>query len=273
MLKIFEVGDYLIPGQYKIHSEFIHVVNYMNISDDSMFSLVTPEVGGGPYNIVVENLDNYNQEMVLTKEYLKQNDVKRSSSNFKEVKIQIPREKLEYFRERLLENKNLSYLIDDQAKPNQPISFDDHLKYQLLEGKRVIFEEDLLEGIEMLRGLGRGLTPSGDDFLMGMMIGIHLKMLCTRQIDSYRDRILKLILENSLGENELSNWFLKSAFKGLVSCRMKNFIKVLSSGSLNDLKEAFEEQSQVGYSSGLDQLVGLYEVIKREYPWPTLLSH
>jgi len=267
MLKILELGDYLIPGQYKLHSEFNRVVNYQNTSDDSMFSLVTSEVGGGPYNIMVESLDHFPETMHLTKEYLLENSLKLSKSSLRNLDIQISKEKLKCFKTLLLENKDNSYLIESDNQNLEPLNFENHLKNRLIEGKKVIFEE------KILKGLGLGLTPSGDDFLIGIMIGIHLKTISTRQTDLSRDKILKLILENSLGKNELSNWFLKTAFRGLVSFKMKKFILALSQASMSDFREAFNIQARIGHSSGLDQLVGLYEVIKREYPWPTLLKH
>jgi len=273
MLKILELGDYLIPGPYKLHSEFTRVVNFQNTLNDSMLSLVTSEVGGGPYNIVVESLNHFPEEMHLTKQYLIENSIKLSSSSLKSFDIQISQEKLKGLKTLLFENKDKSYLIESDNKDFEPANFEDHLKNRLIEGKREIFDKDLLEGIKMLKGLGVGLTPSGDDFLIGILLGIHLKTISTRQTDLSRDKILKLILENSLGKNELSNWFLKTAFRGLVSSKMKIFISALSQGSMQDLREAFEIQARIGHSSGVDQLVGLYEVIKREYPWPTLLKH
>jgi len=272
MLKILEIGDYLIPGQYKLHSEFNRVVNYQSMADDNMFSLVTSEVGGGPYNIMVESLDHYPEKMYLTEQFLIENSYKLSKSSLSGLDLQILPGKLKCFKKLLLENKAGSYLIDSGNQDLEPLSFEDHLKKRLIEGKKVIFEESLLAGITILKGLGVGLTPSGDDFLIGIMIGIHLKMRSTRQTDPSRDKILKLILENSLGENALSNWFLKTAFRGLVSSKMKTFILALSQGSISDIREAFNIQARIGHSSGLDQLAGLYEVIKRENLWPTLLK-
>ena len=272
MLKILEIGDYLVPSQYKLHSEFKRVVNYQSTIDDSMLSLVTSEVGGGPYNIMVESLDHFPEKMHLTKQYLIENSFKLSKSSLGDFDLQIPPEKLKCFKTLLLENKANSYLIESGNQNLAPLNFEDHLKNRLIEGKKVIFEESLLDGIKILKGLGFGLTPSGDDFLIGIMIGIHLKTRSTRQTDLSRDKILKLILENSLGENALSNWFLKTAFRGLVSSKMKTFILALSQGSISDIREAFNIQARIGHSSGLDQLAGLYEVIKRENLWPTLLK-
>ena len=45
---------------------------------------------------------------------------------------------------------------------------------QIGRGVHQVFNGKLLEGIRYLRGCGFGLTPAGDDFIAGLLVGLNL---------------------------------------------------------------------------------------------------
>ncbi len=47
------VGDGIVPGRYRLHSRFARVSNFVSDRDD-LVAVVTPEVGTGPVNVVLD---------------------------------------------------------------------------------------------------------------------------------------------------------------------------------------------------------------------------
>ena len=100
-----------------------------------------------------------------------------------------------------------------------------------------------------LIGLGTGLTPSGDDFLCGMLAGLHIQGLA----DS--DFALKLrenITKNLSRTNEISQAFLQCALDGQFNLAVNELWN-------NPEKEQISEMfHSIGHSSGMDMLCGIY---------------
>lgn len=99
-----------------------------------------------------------------------------------------------------------------------------------------------------LIGLGIGLTPSGDDFLCGVLAGFILSGRTNHPLFSP----LRLkIRENLMGTNDISRAFLQCALEYNFSKPIKELPGAASAG---DICRAFEE---IGHSSGMDTLCGV----------------
>jgi hypothetical protein len=115
-----------------------------------------------------------------------------------------------------------------------------------------------ISAINSLIGLGSGLTPSGDDVLIGFMTGLR----CTT-----RDRIERAQFITSLGKtvihlsgqtNDISRTYLYHAAGGQVSSRLANLAEAICRGENSEsLLKIAEIAMSVGHTSGLDTVTGL----------------
>ena len=109
-----------------------------------------------------------------------------------------------------------------------------------------------------LIGLGTGLTPSGDDLLIGYLTGLW----CTvrKKIDRRRflTKLGQAIVDLSQGTNDISRTYLFHAAQGQVASHLVTLAQAISQGEdpkrLLDIAEA---AIQVGHTSGMDTVTGL----------------
>lgn len=97
-------------------------------------------------------------------------------------------------------------------------------------------------------GLGIGLTPSGDDFLCGVLASF---ILTASQGKPFARALSQEIREHLHNTNEISRTFLSCALKGMFSVPVNQISRYTSpSEMLADFRE-------IGHSSGLDTLSGI----------------
>jgi hypothetical protein len=109
-----------------------------------------------------------------------------------------------------------------------------------------------------LIGLGSGLTPSGDDFLVGFLAG----MQCTVGNNANRALFLahlgKTVIRISRQTNDISHTYLFHATSGQVSSRLATLAEAIARGESSDhLLPVAEDAMCVGHSSGMDTVTGL----------------
>jgi hypothetical protein len=108
-----------------------------------------------------------------------------------------------------------------------------------------------------LIGLGKGLTPAGDDIICGVLasfdfIGSNLNLNKVRIIkDMIRNKIL---IHNST--NDLSREFIKYALDGHHSIMISRLYQALVKNQ--EIDTILEKISNQGFSSGIDFLTGMY---------------
>jgi len=118
----------------------------------------------------------------------------------------------------------------------------------------------LRENTFKLIGLGPGLTPSGDDFLAGLIASLiytqkitnhpkafPIQELCNTVCDLARTRT-----------NDISRQLLTFATKGEVPEVMETFILTILTKPDAKLEPAARRLTNVGASSGSDQLLGIF---------------
>ena len=111
-------------------------------------------------------------------------------------------------------------------------------------------EPNHCEWAKPLIGLGSGLTPSGDDFLGGFLIGLHAidERGAARQL-------WKAIQADARGATNPISWaFLSAAARGLGSASLHATIAAVMSGT--DPADPLARLARLGHSSGWDALVG-----------------
>lgn len=100
-----------------------------------------------------------------------------------------------------------------------------------------------------LIGLGMGLTPSGDDFLCGVFAGLTL---LGKQSHPFAECMRTNILSHLCDTNPVSGAFLICSLAGQFS----EAINLLP--SLPDQQKILNAFQEIGHSSGLDSLCGVY---------------
>ncbi len=113
-------------------------------------------------------------------------------------------------------------------------------------------KQDFQSAAEALRGLiglGTGLTPSGDDFLCGVLAAISLTGAVTHPFSRALSEKISSHLQDT---NPISSAFLSCALAGQSSLAVK---KLAKGESIRSCAEAFHA---IGHSSGIDSLCGIY---------------
>ena len=112
--------------------------------------------------------------------------------------------------------------------------------------------------VKALIGLGSGLTPSGDDLLVGYLTGLW----CTGQDKNEGMQFVaslgETIIDLSSKTNDISRTYLYHAAQGQVSSRLANLAEGIRRGeNPGHLSEIAEAAMSVGHTSGMDAVTGL----------------
>lgn len=109
------------------------------------------------------------------------------------------------------------------------------------------YSEAALE-LSRLLGLGSGLTPSGDDFLCGVLAGLRLAGINDCEFDKTMKSEIKEHLDDTI---DISATFLSCAIAGQYSLAVNRLYNMAG------INEIFSDFSAIGHSSGMDTLCGV----------------
>lgn len=109
-----------------------------------------------------------------------------------------------------------------------------------------------------LIGLGAGLTPSGDDFLVGYLAGLWCSVLDKSERVQFVTSLGKAVIHFQQWTNDISRSYLQYAAQGQVSSRLSELAELICRGEKSrHLIAAAESALQVGHTSGMDTVTGL----------------
>lgn len=112
--------------------------------------------------------------------------------------------------------------------------------------------EDLKRSLDRFIGLGEGLTPSGDDFIVGLCWVMTVDpMLCTTTLLPLVRQVLGSCLEKT---NFISGQMLRYAVEARFT---EPLVRLARADNRTDLRAVFEDIAAFGHTSGLDTLCGL----------------
>ena len=113
------------------------------------------------------------------------------------------------------------------------------------------------ESAALLAGLGPGLTPAGDDYLVGLMAGLRVWPGLLENSVLSPDEVCQIILEATEGRTTLlSNAFLHSAREGLFGENWHELLAELARGEAIGIQRAARRILSSGATSGADALAG-----------------
>jgi hypothetical protein len=117
---------------------------------------------------------------------------------------------------------------------------------------------DDLSALTRLVGLGSGLTPSGDDILVGYLAGLWCSVRDYSERRQFIAELGQAIIHLSRRTNDISRTYLYHAAHGQVSSRLASLATALSyPESLAQVTLAAETAMRSGHSSGMDAVTGL----------------
>ncbi|MGC8721153.1 MAG: DUF2877 domain-containing protein [Caldisericaceae bacterium] len=258
--------------QGRVHTAFREVLNCE--IDNSIVSIVTPSIGSGPNNIVV-NRDDFDSFGDV------QSNFDFSSINFNGAKVFDSRIALSNFDyQEFLSNLNLferivikegsplscAFILDKRRNNFFITPFERNLRDRLRDSYHK-FMSGSIEEVNNLKGVGYGLTPQGDDLISGTLVAIYMYGL-VKQIDT--DKIRNEIYNLAKGENEISNTFLFYASQGRVYEKFKNLLEALISDR-NKIYSSAMRFLDIGETSGADLSTGFIISMKKLFegglPW------
>lgn len=275
---LVSIGDQVQIGTYQVHSRFKRVVNF--ISSSTMVSVVTEAIAAGPDNIVVSglSLSRINSLMVTNNQVAIDDLVFNydscgiynstiSSIKFTFIDFERLHENIKWFEQFLLELAHpLSVVgllgINEKFGAGRFNSkFEKAFANRMIEGIAKIADGNIVDGVKSIRGLGFGLTPSGDDFITGVLVGINfLQHIYQNQTGCYD--LIDKIYNQAIGENVFSNLFLYNAKRGLVVEHVKQLLSNLLNGGKPEIFASVKLMLAVGESSGADFGAGLLFILR-----------
>ncbi len=104
-------------------------------------------------------------------------------------------------------------------------------------------------------GLGGGLTPSGDDLLVGFLAGLWAASGARRQRLAFMNHFGDTVLLLRSQTTEICDTYLLHATQGQFSSSLSNLVEAIARG--DPVTSAAEKAFRVGHSSGMDAATGL----------------
>lgn len=262
-------GDFLESGTYTFHSGFEHIDNFVN-SKGAFVSLASDMAYLAPNIIIINDfISEKYAELIIDEDYVFLNSNKYlldksllCSSDFvyPEISLSETAQKIHSFTQlyaSLFPPKSLFFLLHNENKKHFTSAFEKAFVQQM-ELAYALFQSDIIEGIKAFKSRGSGLTPSGDDFIAGILFGIDL-LEKTKGINF--NKIKDNIYEASKSNNVFSNNMLRMAYHARYFKRLQDFLNAFFYLPLNQAKPAFEQMIAVGDTSGADLLTGFFTII------------
>jgi hypothetical protein len=262
------IGDSLTPGGYQQYASFRRIDNFINnsgsivaITDD--LSLLAPNT------IIVDKFypEQHAEIIIHPNSIILNNNVYHiEPSNIYDSGFVWPNINFVQFKNTVLnfiqlhsgtfpKQSLLSLLIP--AKDVYPSAFD-KAAFTAFEHAFSLLHVRFFDSISAFRGKGRGLTPSGDDFIAGLLYGIHcLELLTQKNYAGIKTRVFEL----AAGSNLFSNNMLQLAKNARYFKRLQDFLNALANKNPENVISSFRHLTSIGHTSGADLIAGFFALI------------
>ncbi|MBW6462558.1 MAG: DUF2877 domain-containing protein [Firmicutes bacterium] len=169
--------------------------------------------------------------------------------------------------ERVLINKSLSFYKNILAEIHLPTAAavllglpggESYFRHEIADNFPLLADallhqdkQAFIEYSHKIAGMGRGLTPTGDDLLHGALIASHYFADNLNFIESVK----KDFLTTSLKTNIFGRHMIEIGLKGLTPEIFKNFLISIALGQPD--RAIYKSISLIGSSSGLDVIIAM----------------
>lgn len=247
---------------YRLHSRFSHAINWMN-AEGEMVTFLSEDLPNGPNTLIVdiESFDDWalNESVMLTKS---SQGLSLSNTNINlmiQEDLQIWRTKLPRLSKvngdailaiHLFLSLNNGDLQEIEKKIYHQLDDNHRALCQAIQAKNY---DDVIQCIQRNIGLGLGLTPSGDDRLVGFLLGCYIQ---SRRNMDLLEAIQKAIAISHDRTNDISYAMLKCAAEGRFNEWLMMLSEVICHHDSKALDDAIQNVFSIGSRSGGDMLKG-----------------
>lgn len=270
-MDLLSYGDSIPEGEYRLHSAFANAINFRK--GRIIVTLVPPSTGSGPLNLVLKQLPPGAKRLRASRFYfyIDENKLRKDpealySSAIPDMTadpeiVAANTLVLAKVLARTAPPKSMAFIFDKAREKDFSRMFDRLLLERFKKGLAYLAARNYARGVKILRGLGLGLTPSGDDFISGMLAGLNYARETMRFDTSERvDEIFK----RAEGNNLISNTFLRASYEGKVSAKISRLMRALAAADRRGLEEAAAAALNSGHTSGADFCSGLVFALQQE---------
>jgi hypothetical protein len=128
---------------------------------------------------------------------------------------------------------------------------------QLLAAAERLDPHASIDAAQKMIGLGPGVTPSGDDVLIGFLAGLYSTTGNGQGRLAFIQAFGESLSSLSIETNEISRTYLYHAIHGRFSSSMIALLDAIKDGKEEQLVSAANNAMRVGHSSGKDSVTGL----------------
>lgn len=112
-----------------------------------------------------------------------------------------------------------------------------------------------IRSVEKMIGLGPGVTPSGDDILIGFLAGLWSTAGQNQDMLTFLDSFGHQLMQCAKQTSEISRTYLFHAARGQFSSSLSQLAGAIAKG--DPIEQKMEEAMRIGHSSGMDTVTGL----------------
>ncbi|MBF0367783.1 MAG: DUF2877 domain-containing protein [Oligoflexia bacterium] len=165
---------------------------------------------------------------------------------------------------------SLRFLLNTKITSSANAStFEMHLQRHLSEAKERILERADITALAAFRGVGIGLTPAGDDFILGFILAIkifqyiylhrHKQLTAYFELGKLCEEIDHIVSKNRQEETDdpLFRNHFHALKAGKIGYQSKQLIASLFTADAEEIQKSVTLLLQIGHSSGIDFGVGL----------------
>lgn len=262
-----------------VHSIFNKTINLKCLNDGELYTIASTKIDNGPNTLLIDINSFSEVELALNDKVNAANKVLSITDQ-----LAITVERAEKWESNLPDYPDcIGKLIANLVKMKQYIHsqgktggmksetaskniFEKEMSRLLNERSRALVHElsnnrvsNALQSAAGLIGLGPGLTPSGDDFLVGFISTLHLPNCPCHVFKELGEQIVNLAMPLT---NEISYIALKKASIGRVRESLIHLLDSLVNGTENELLQSLKNVLEIGSSSGTDIAFGIVSGIE-----------
>jgi hypothetical protein len=218
---------------FGIHLNQPNIELLVNIDRDTMFE----------FNKELETLVTTNYVIELNKAEIYSSKLPRDKKDISHIGLS---SLLNYIREMNIFT-GLDMTIEDMLLDNEGLIY--RLKTSVISR-----DEEYINGVlKSIIGRGKGLTPSGDDLLIGLLWINEISGILSKE---FLNRLKQLIFQGGLTTDVSINYY-KSAFKGDYSSSLIDLCYSIIEFNEEEIRINLENIIQYGHTSGADLLSGI----------------
>jgi hypothetical protein len=267
------IGDDLPSGTFVPYSRFTSVINFINnenrivyitskddhlaanaifIPDLNLSTVDSLEISS--QSIILDNVSYSRKKMEIYDSTISFEDV--DLAEFESCLLDIP-----MYYSSLFPEKSLVFLFNEESEKYFASGFDRQFMLNAKKSCELILAGEIIKGIENIRGTGYGLTPSGDDFIAGFLLGMHFNEIkFQNDLTVLRDKIFTAAYTG----NALTASFLRNAKNRKYFRPLKKVLLLLFGINHSSLPDVLKDLLSVGATSGADFFSGYLFPIKHK---------